>query len=306
MLLIVCTLGLVKPLIAEEPKPHFIVVTHGQANDPFWLRVKNGVEQAAEAMKVVAEYRSPETFDMVAMAQLIEAAIQQEPDALVVSLPDAEALSSSIKKAVRAGIPVASINAGGEYAKKLNTLFHVGSDEFKAGIEAGRRMKQAGVKTPVCVNHEVGNVSLDIRCQGVSQGYGQPVTVVPSPSNSVEAVYAAVKAFLQGNEAVDGVVALGATTVAEPTLKAIEEIGRQDIVVGSFDLSPEILEGIQTGRVAFAIDQQQYLQGYLPIVHLSLYHRFKLLPPKHLSSGPGVVTADSALDVVTLSSVGIR
>jgi simple sugar transport system substrate-binding protein len=290
----------------RTPTAHFIVVTHGQANDPFWLRVKNGVEEAAAAMGVTVDYRAPETFDMVAMAQLIEAAIQQEPDGLVVSVPDADALSAAVKKAIQAGIPVASINSGGAMAKTLGTLFHVGSDEFKAGIAAGKQMRDAGVRNLICVNHEVGNVSLDIRCQGVSAGYGKPVKVIPSPANSVEAVYATVKATLQANEDIDGIIALGATMVAEPTLKVMAELGRTDIKLGSFDLSPRVLNGVKTGAVAFAIDQQQFLQGYLPIVHLSLYHRYQLVPPKSLPSGPGLVTPETALQVVTLSGQGIR
>lgn len=291
---------------AKEDSAHFIVVTHGQANDPFWLRVKNGVEEAGKAMGVTVDYRSPETFDMVAMAQLIEAAVQQEPDGLVVSLPDGDALSGAVKKAVAAGIPVASINSGAPIAKSLGTLFHVGSDEFRAGMAAGKQMKAAGVKRLVCVNHEVGNVALDIRCQGVTAGYGSPVKVIPSPANSVEAVYATVKAVLQADEEIDGVVALGATMVAEPTLKVMQELSRTDIKLGAFDLSPIVLNGIKTGAVDFAIDQQQFLQGYLPIVHLSLYHRYQLTPPESISSGPGLVTKDSAIEVVTLSSKGIR
>lgn len=298
--------GLVTKTVAEEAKPHIIVVTHGQANDPFWLRVKNGVEEAAKAMGVKADYRAPETFDMVAMAQLIEAAIQQEPDGLVVSIPDGDALAGPIKKALQAGIPVASINSGAPIAKSLGTLFHVGSDEFRAGIAAGKQMQAAGVKKLICVNHEVGNVALDIRCQGVSAGYGSPVKVIPSPANSVEAVYATVKAVLQADETIDGVVALGATTVAEPTLKVMEELGRTDIKLGAFDLSPRVLEGIKKGVLNFAIDQQQFLQGYLPIIHLSLYHRYQLTPPASIASGPGLVTQSSALEVVTLSGQGIR
>lgn len=314
VLVTVSLTGLSRSLFAQEvaatpdkaAEAHFIVVTHGQANDPFWLRVKNGVEAAAEAMGVTADYRAPESFDMVAMAQLIEAAIQQEPDGLVVSLPDGDALRAAVNKAMQAGIPVASINAGAPIAEQLGTLFHVGSDEFQAGIAAGKHMQASGVKHLVCVNHEVGNVSLDIRCQGVSAGYGKTVPVIPSPSNSVEAVYATVKAHLQANEDIDGIVALGATTVAEPTLKVIQELGRTDIKLGAFDLSPQVLQGVESGDVAFAIDQQQYLQGYLPIVHLSLFHRYQLVPPKSLPSGPGLVTRDSALEVVRLSGEGIR
>ena len=301
--------GMIYPsalLAATDKTPTFIVVTHGQANDPFWLRVKNGVEHAAATLNVKAIYRAPEQFDMVAMSQLIEAAIQQEPDGLVISIPDSEALGDVIRKAISAGIPVASINSGEDVSRALGTLFHVGSDEFKAGVMAGEALKARGVTNPVCVNHEVGNVSLDRRCAGVNEGFGQTVKVIPSTANSVEAVYAAVKAALQADSTIDAVIALGATTVAEPTLKVMDELGRSSIALVTFDLSPAILEAIDAGRVAFAIDQQQYLQGYLPIMHLNLYHHYRLVPPWNLPSGPGLVEKSDAPEVIKLSSDAIR
>ena len=90
------------------------VVSHGQANDAFWTVVKNSVEAAGKDMNVNVDYRAPETFDMVARSSLIDAAVNQEPDGLIVSIPDGEALSASISKAVAAGIPVIPINSGSD------------------------------------------------------------------------------------------------------------------------------------------------------------------------------------------------
>ena len=73
---------------AQAQDVNIIVVSHGQANDPFWSVVKNGVEAAAKDMGVKVDYRAPETFDMVVMSQLIDAAVNQEPDGLIVSIPD--------------------------------------------------------------------------------------------------------------------------------------------------------------------------------------------------------------------------
>ena len=70
----------------------FVVVTHGQSSDPFWSVAANGVTAAGEDMGVTVEYQAPGTFDMVEMASIIDAAVASEPDGLVVSLPDAEAL----------------------------------------------------------------------------------------------------------------------------------------------------------------------------------------------------------------------
>jgi simple sugar transport system substrate-binding protein len=85
------------PALAQD----IIVVAHGQANDPFWSVVKNGVDKAGEDTGANVDYRSPETFDMVAMSQLIDAAVNQEPDGIVVSIPDADALGPSIERAAQ-------------------------------------------------------------------------------------------------------------------------------------------------------------------------------------------------------------
>ena len=84
-------------------------------------------------------------------------------------------------------------------------------------------------------------------------------------------------------------------------------MGLQDqITLGTFDLSANTLEAIRDGKVAFAIDQQQFLQGYLPIVHLALYNRYKVLPGGNLPTGPGFVTQDNAADVIELAAQGLR
>ncbi len=92
---------------AEEMRPfRFVAVVHGQASDPFWSVVKNGFDAAAKDMRVKVEYQAPGTFDMVEMSQLIDAAVASNPDGLIVSIPDADALGESLRGAVDAGIPV--------------------------------------------------------------------------------------------------------------------------------------------------------------------------------------------------------
>ena len=299
-------LPVVQPVALAEGEK-IIVVSHGQANDPFWTVVKNAVEIAGNDMSVEVDYRAPETFDMVAMAQLIEAAVQQEPDGLVVSIPDADALGDAIRKAVAAGIPVVSMNSGSDVAAELGVLFHVGQEEYDAGLGAGKKMQELGVKKLICLNHEVGNVALDMRCKGVNDGYGSEVPVVPTAANTVDDVYAKIKATLQADDSIDGIVTLGASNAAEPTLKALDELGMADMVkVGTFDLSASVLEMIRDSKMAFAIDQQQFLQGYLPIVHLALHARYKVLPGGNLPTGPGFITQDNAAAVIELSGKGLR
>src|SRR5215217_9627380 len=158
---------------AERGDIRIAVVTHGQASDPFWSVVKNGVDQGAEDMGVEVEYNAPQTFDMVKMSQLIDAAVASKPDGLVVSIPDADALGDSIRAAIAAGIPVISMNSGSDVAADFGLLTHVGQTEYEAGLGAGQRMGEAGVTTALCVNQEVGNVALDDRCRGFTDGLAE-------------------------------------------------------------------------------------------------------------------------------------
>lgn len=288
-----------------------IVVSHGQAADPFWSVVKNGVDRAAQDMRVTVEYQAPQTFDMVAMSQLIDAAVASNPDGLVVSIPDADALGDSIRAAVDAGIPVISMNSGSDVAEELGILTHVGQTEYEAGLGGGRKMGEAGVTNAICINQEVGNVALDLRCQGFADGLAEAggaveVLEVPGASDPIETQQRIV-AKLTADSGIDGVLALGPTAAA-PALAAFDEMGiLGEMPLGTFDLSPEVLEAIRDGDMLFAIDQQQYLQGYLPIVLLTLFNtNLNTIANPVVMTGPGFVTQDTAAAVIELSAAGTR
>ncbi len=281
-----------------------IVVSHGQASDPFWSVVKNGVEKAAADTGANVDYRAPETFDMVAMSQLIDAAVNQEPDGIVVSIPDADALGPSIEKAVAAGIAVISMNSGSNVSKGLGAAIHVGQEEFDAGKAAGGALAEMGGTNGICINHEVGNVSLDDRCAGFAEGFGGKVTVLPTTNDPAE-IEAKVKAALAADGSIDTVMALGASLAGEPAVAAVKATG-SDAKVASFDLSASFLESVAAGEAAFAIDQQQYLQGYLPVAFLALHAEYGLMPGGNVPSGPNLITQDKAAQVVELSAKGIR
>jgi simple sugar transport system substrate-binding protein len=295
----------------DDARPYrIVVVTHGQASDPFWSVVVNGVDDAARDMRVTVEYQAPSTFDMVAMSQLIDAAVATEPDGLVVSVPDPDALGPSIQAAVEAGIPVISINSGSDVAEEFGVLAHVGQTEYEAGFGAGQRMAEAGATNAICVNQEVGNIGLDLRCQGFTDAMaeaGGTVEVLAvdlaDPTGSANRIGAA----LSEDETIDAIFTLGPTGAA-PALQVLEQEGLMgEMLVATFDLSPEVLEAIRDGNMLFAIDQQQYTQGYLPIVYLTLYLENLNTPGQILiPTGPGFVTQETAAQVIELSAAGTR
>ncbi len=290
--------------LAQEIK--IIAVVHGQASDPWWSVVKNGIAEAAEANNVTVDYRAPETFDMVAMAQLIDAAVNQEPDGIMVSIPDADALGPSIKKAVEAGIPVISLNSGSDVYEDLGALLHVGQEEYAAGLAAGKALKAAGGSKGLCINHEVGNVALDTRCQGFADGFGGKVVVLPT-TNEPSEIKAKVKAAMDSDAKLDTALGLSASLAGEQIVAAVDELGRGgEVKIGSFDLSGDYLEAVRDGKALFAIDQQPYLQGFLPVQLLALNAKYGVMPATAIGSGPNLITKDKAAQVIDLASKGIR
>ena len=292
------------------------VVTHGQAIDGFWGVVRNGVKAAAADMGVTVNYSAPDTeSDMVKMSQLIDAAIAKNPSGLVVSIPNPDALGDAIKRAVAAGIPVISMNSGSDVFKSLGVLAHVGQTEYEAGLGAGTRFKDAGVKNAVCFNQEVGNQALTLRCNGFFDGlYGDGGAakgkVLTGQISDPAGMQATMAAALSADPTIDGVMTLG-PTVAVPALAAVEAAGKTGTIhVATFDLSKDILTAIKDGKMDFAIDQQQFIQGYLPIVMLVMYAETRNLMSGNgaglVMTGPGFVTKANAADVIALAAKGLR
>ena len=282
-----------------------IMITHGQAADPYWNIVRNGAEEAAKQVGVELDYRAPETFDMIRMAELITSAANQKPAGIIVSIPDASALSASIRGAVQSGIPLVSINSGTDVAAELGSMIHVGQDEYETGKKVGERLRSEGARKVLCVNHEVGNTALDARCKGVADGFGAAVAVLPT-STEYQEVRSKIAAALSGDTSIDAIVTLNASQVGEPAVEAARESGRA-IRVATFDLSPGFLEALQRGEASFAVDPQAWLQGYLGTVLLANRIRYGVMPANPLiETGPRFVTQADAGKVLALSKRAIR
>jgi simple sugar transport system substrate-binding protein len=282
-----------------------IMITHGQAADPYWNIVRNGAEEAAKQVGVELDYRAPETFDMIRMAELITSAANQKPAGIIVSIPDASALSASIQGSVRSGIPLVSINSGTDVAAELGSMIHVGQDEYQTGKKVGERLRSEGARKVLCVNHEVGNTALDARCKGVADGFGAAVAVLPT-STEYQEVRSKIAAALSGDTSIDAIVTLNASQVGEPAVEAARESGRA-IRVATFDLSPGFLEALQRGEASFAVDPQAWLQGYLGTVLLANRIRYGVMPANPLiETGPRFVTQADAGEVLALSKRAIR
>ncbi|SMX25031.1 sugar ABC transporter substrate-binding protein [Boseongicola aestuarii] len=283
---------------AEE---RYVMITHTQGTDPFWPVVEKGGRDAAEDVGATFEYNFDVSGDMSAIAKLIEAAAATQPDGIIVSLPDADALGSAIEAAVADGIPVVTINSGLEHSARLGALMHVGQPESLAGKSAGERAAAEGVTNGLCLNQEAFNTALVDRCQGYFDGLGGDLNMI-DVSNDPAQIETRTAAALQADETIDGILAVG-PHVCEAAASAIESVGA-DVHLACFDLSPGVMDMIQDGRAAFTIDQQQRLQGYMPVIVLHLYNNHAgLLPGANIPSGPGFVDASNAAGVAELAGI---
>ena len=290
---------------------HILMITHGQASDPFWAVVQNGAQAAARQLGVSVSYEAPDIHDIGRMSQLIEAAIATRPAGLVVSLPNPAALAPAIRAAERAGIPVISVNSGADAFKTLGTLLHVGENEYQAGYAAGQRMRAYHVHRTLCVIPEAGNPDLQQRCRGFAAALtaaGAHTSVLNVNLQNTSAAEQLIAAALRKGS-FDGLLTLSGAVIATPALKALQAdhlLGR--LTYATFGIGSQVLTAIQNGEIAFAADQQPFLQGYLPIVLLTQYHLYGILPDrgKLISTGPVFITKHNAAHLLALVNEGVR
>ncbi len=283
----------------------FAMVTHSDEGS-FWSVVKKGAQQAAkdEGVKLIW---SPSNNDPQKEAQLIDAAVSQKVDGLAVSVPNADAIKGSLAKAKAANIPIITLNSGADEFKALGALTHVGQTETIAGKAAGQKLKAAGAKKVLCVIHEQNNIGLEQRCQGVKQGFGGAVTNLQvKGTEDISTTQTEIKSKLQADKSFDAVMTLNPdiATAAATAIKGASS----DAKLATFDVGPAVIKAIKAGTILFAVDQQQYLQGYLPIVFLKLFKTNANTVGGGLPvlTGPGFVDKANAATVEKLAGQGTR
>jgi simple sugar transport system substrate-binding protein len=281
------------------------VITHGEG-DTFWAVAKRGAEDAGKAMGAKVDY-SESANDPQKQAQLIEAAVTQKVDGIATSVPNADAIASAVKRATDAGIPVITLNSGEADSQKLGAITHVGQSEEIAGEGAGAKLKEAGGKKLLCVIHEQSNIGLNQRCDGAKKGFGGSVENLQVKGvNDIQTTLTEIQSKLQADKSIDAVLALNPdiALAARDAIKGASSSAK----LATFDLSGDIVKAIKNGEVLFAVDQQQYLQGYLPVVFLTLYktNLNTVGGGKPVLTGPGFVTKDNAGQIEKLAAEGSR
>jgi simple sugar transport system substrate-binding protein len=300
-------------------KYRFAVITHGD-NGNFWSVVYKGAKNAAADLgcKLTEVYGSQQQGqaqpdDNAENAQITNA-INSGVDGIAVSDHDPSLMNPTLKQAAAKGIPVVLLNAGCDNADiaASNAITCVGQPEQLAGQASGQRFKQLGATNVLCVIHQSGQNLLD-RCNGIAQGLGvgsqckggnapskgpactELTLSTPNAASNPQQAIGQVTSYLQAHPQINAVMTLN-TAIGSALINAHPT----NVKVATFDLSSDVQNELQNGSMAFAVDQQQYLQGYLPITFLYLYKKHE---GQSVGGGTTVASGPLLVDKSNVSKV---
>ncbi|MEU0098166.1 sugar ABC transporter substrate-binding protein [Streptomyces sp. NPDC006267] len=288
----------------NTPRWTFAMVTHSGDGDTFWDIVQKGAEQAAVKDNINFLYSHNDEANQ--QAQLVQTAIDKKVDGLIVSLAKPDAMKAVVAKAVKAGIPVVTVNSGSAESKEFGALAHIGQDESIAGEAVGDELNSRDREKALCVLHEQGNVGHEQRCAGAKKTFDGTMQNLYVDGTNMPDVTASIEAKLQSDKSIDAVVTLGAP-FADAAVKAKQTAGSK-AEIDTFDLNAKVATGLQTEKLGFAVDQQPYLQGYeaVDLLWLHRYNRNVLGGGLPVLTGPQIITADDADALADYTKRGTR
>jgi simple sugar transport system substrate-binding protein len=250
-----------------------VFVNHVTTN-VFFTPTQYGAADASKLLGCEFQWTGSESSNVSQMVNALNSAVTGGADGIAVSLVDLHAFNAPVEAAIKAGIPVLAYNAD---APGNARLAYIGQDLKKAGEKMGERIASAVgsgdvglfIATP-------GSANLQPRIEGAEKAVkasGKPITTHSVATGAAVAQeQPAIEAFYQSHKSAKGLYAVdGGST--ESLAKAMQKLGlaAKGVHAGGFDLTEQTQKLLQEGNIDFTIDQQPYLQGFLPVLQLFLY-----------------------------------
>ena len=302
------TAGTAEPISIEMP-------FFGEQNAFFGV-IKKGAEEAAKDLGVKLIWTvAGQNFSITAAANAMKTSLARKPTAWAVVDVNPAAMDPIIKQAKDAGITVIDINSG-QSDPNRPYLFYIGQDEYLGGKFAGKSVWDASkgsLKRAACMDQVIGDATLTLRCKGfatVLKSHGVKVDTVDVSGGPTQA-YSKTLSYLQGHGDTGALYALTAGPEAfDPIIKALKKVGKAGgkIKFVANDLSPNALAAVKAGDALGLIDQQQFLQGYLPVAFAMLYvtNLNTVGNGAPVLTGPGIINASNAKQIAKLATEGTR
>jgi simple sugar transport system substrate-binding protein len=313
VLLLALLLSLVGSVFAAEYT--FYIVSHGGPGDPFWGVVMKGMQDAADFLNkatgdtIKVAYFGPKVYSVTELVDMLNSAIAARPNGLAVTITDPAAVDEPLRRAIALGIPVIAINVPDPRpaAERIPYMFYIGGDEYLSGKRAAERMLSVRKPTRAVVTiHEVGHIGLELRAQGfieVMTAAGVPAEKLVTGLDPTQAIEI-LRGYFTRHPDTDAIFTLGSIDSAYVIQFLKEEGLTGKVLLGCFDVSQDVVKAIEDGIALFTISQQQYLQGYMPIIWLYFYNKYGFRPANDILTGPGFIDASNVHLVTELVKQG--
>ncbi|NDJ62902.1 MAG: substrate-binding domain-containing protein [Chloroflexi bacterium] len=303
---------------AQDDDLTFAMVAHGGVENPFWIVVINGMEDACELLNASCQWLADPNFNLEDMAGYWDDALALDPDGVGTTVADPDVIRDGVGRAVDLGLPVIAFNTadpGAGTADALPLLFYIGANEFTGGVSNARRVFDEAaadgieIVRGVCTIQEQGHSGLEARCAGVEAVFdeeGVPIDRLNITNDAAETA-GILADYFAANPDTNAIFMLGPSPSTGLNLY-LQEAGREprELYATSHDTSAEIYQMIQDGFLLQTIDQQPYLQGFQTIMWLYLNSQFALTPGGDIFTGPGVIDLNNVDQIITLTEAGYR
>lgn len=277
----------------QTPNWNFVFVNHVTTN-PFFQPTQYGIQDACSIFKCKSQWTGSETSSVSEMVNAMNAAISAKAAGIAVCLVDTKAFNEPTSRALAAGIPVLAYNAD---AQGNDRLAYVGQDLYQSGFQMGQRIVSLVPSGKVALFIATpGSLNIQPRIDGAMAAIkqsGKPIQATPIATGAeLNGELARIDSYYQGNKDVKGMFAVDAGST-QGVGQVMQKYGLQGKGVhgGGYDLLPTTLKLINSGDLDFTIDQEAYLQGFLPVALLYLYKLSgTLLGPPETNTGLKFVT----------------
>jgi simple sugar transport system substrate-binding protein len=286
----------------ETPKWKFVFVCHVTTN-PFFTPTQYGAQDACALLNTEFQWTGSKSSIVAEMVNATNTAISAKADGIALAVVDKNAFNTPVNQALDAGIPVVSYNAdGAKDDPGTNRLAYIGQGLYDSGLALGQRALAAGLDSGEAVGFIAtpGQLNIQPRIDGATDAIkqsGKPIkfTSVATDADVVKG-QSIIDAYVQGHPDLAGMLAVdaGSTQSLGPIVQKYNMRDKGLKVAGGFDLVPQTLTAIKGGTLDYTIDQQPYLQGFLPVLYLYFYKLSGgLLFPSETNTGLLFVTKDN-------------
>lgn len=292
---------------AEETPIDITMIIYASAGVPFFQPLELGANTAAEALNVNLDIQYAQN-DTVRQNNIMETALANDVDGLLVEIWDDNAFDAGVCSAIEAGTPVMGFNIDDSEGSAGNCrLAFVGQNFVDAGYTIGKRMiEEHGIGdgdvvfTPVEYPEAAYAVLRHKGVQNALDEVGAKADLV-GVTDRLPEVLTAMTQYLIGNPDIDAIIGLG----QQPMMMAQQSLDETgvDVPIGGFDVAPEILDGIASGRITATVDQQPYSQGFYAVAQMAHYIRYGLYPSDLNTGGRGLIDTSNYKSAVSHAGV---